>query len=163
MIIVSKNGYLKYKNFKFRCSLGKGGTKKKNKEGDNITPVGIYRILNIYYRQDRVKKIKTPVKKIKINKKMGWCNDVCSQYYNKLIKLPSKHNYEALFRKDNLYDIVVIINYNINPIIKGKGSAIFIHVAKRKYEKTEGCIGLKKIHLLKLLSLINKNTQIKIT
>ena len=67
MIIVRKNGYLKYKNFKFRCSLGKGGAKEKNKEGDKVTPTGTYRILNIYYRQDRVKKIKTSVKKIKIN------------------------------------------------------------------------------------------------
>ena len=71
MIIVKKNGYLKYKNLKFRCALGKGGIKKKIKEGDNITPKGIFSITRIFYRQDKIKKIITKVKKIKIKKKYG--------------------------------------------------------------------------------------------
>ncbi len=62
----------------------------------------------------------------------------------KLIKLPTKYTYEKLFRKDNLYDLILVLNYNINPIIKNKGSAIFIHIAKNKYKKTAGCIALKK-------------------
>ena len=162
MIIVKKSKYLKYKNFKFRCSLGKAGIKKKEKEGDNITPRGIFKIICIYYRSDRIKKITTPLKKIKIKKTMGWCDDPRSRFYNKEIKLPNKFNYEKFYRKDNLYDIIVPLNYNTNPIIKNKGSAIFIHIADNNYKQTAGCIGMKKNNLIKLLSIIKKNTNVKI-
>ena len=86
MIIVKKSGYLNYKNFKFRCALGKNGIKKKIKEGDNITPKGIFRITKLYYRPDRIKKITTAVKKIKIKKNIGWCDDPKSKFYNQQIK-----------------------------------------------------------------------------
>jgi L,D-peptidoglycan transpeptidase YkuD (ErfK/YbiS/YcfS/YnhG family) len=76
--------------------------------------------------------------------------------------LPSKLSHEILYRKDNIYDIVCVINYNINPILKNKGSAIFLHIAKKNYQKTKGCVALKKNHLIKLLSTIKKNTKIKI-
>jgi L,D-peptidoglycan transpeptidase YkuD (ErfK/YbiS/YcfS/YnhG family) len=162
MIIVKKSKYLKYKNFKFRCSLGKAGIKIKEREGDNITPRGIFKIICIYYRSDRIKKITTPLKKIKIEKTMGWCDDPKSSFYNKEIKLPNKFNYEKFYRKDNLYDIIVPLNYNTNPIIKNNGSAIFIHIADNNYKRTAGCIGVKKNNLIKLLSIIKKNTKVKI-
>ena len=162
MIIVKKTGYLKYKNFKFRCALGKGGIKKKVKEGDNITPKGIFKIIKIYYRPDKINKIITSIKKIKIKKNMGWCDDPSSSYYNKQVKLPNKYNHERLYRKDNLYDLILVLNYNINPIIKNKGSAIFLHIAKKKYQPTKGCIALKKQDLIQLTSIIKKNTKIKL-
>ena len=162
MIIVKKSGYLKYKNLKFRCALGKAGIKNKSKEGDNITPRGIFKITKIYYRPDKIKKIKTFVTPIKIKKNMGWCDDSKSNYYNKQIKLPNKFGYERLHRNDNLYDIILVLDYNTNPTVRGKGSAIFIHVSKNSYKKTKGCIALKKKHLLKLIPLIKKNTKIKI-
>ena len=162
MIIVKKSGFLKYKNLKFRCALGKAGINKKKIEGDNITPRGTFKIIKIYYRADKLKKIKTFIKKIKIRKNMGWCDDPNSRFYNKQIKLPNKLKHEILYRKDNIYDIICIINYNMNPTIKNKGSAIFLHIAKKKYQKTKGCIALKKNDLIKLVSLIKKNTKIKI-
>ena len=162
MIIVKKSGYLKYKKFKFRCALGKGGIKQKEREGDFITPKGKFKLIKIYYRSDRIKKINSTLKKIKIKKNMGWCNDVSSNYYNKQIKINKKISHESLHRKDNVYDIIVVLNYNLNPIIKGKGSAIFLHVAKKNYNKTQGCIALKKNELLYLVSKIKKNTQIRI-
>jgi L,D-peptidoglycan transpeptidase YkuD (ErfK/YbiS/YcfS/YnhG family) len=162
MIIVKKSGYLKYKNFKFRCALGKGGIKQKEREGDFITPKGKFKLIKIYYRFDRIKKINSTLKTIKIKKNMGWCDDVSSNYYNKQIKISKKIGHEKLHRKDNLYDIIVVLNYNLNPIIKGKGSAIFLHVAKKNYNKTQGCIALKKNELLSLISKIKKNTQIRI-
>ena len=163
MIIVKKSGYLKYKKFKFRCALGKGGIKQKEREGDFITPKGKFKLIKIYYRSDRIKKINSTLKKIKIKKNMGWCNDVSSNYYNKQIKINKKISHESLHRKDNVYDIIVVLNYNLNPIIKGKGSAIFLHVAKKNYNKTQGCIALKKNELLSLISKIKKNTQIRIS
>ena len=144
MIIVKKSGYLKYKKLKFRCTLGKAGIKKKIMEGDNITPKGIFKIIKIYYRPDKIKEIKTLIKKIKIKKNMGWCDDIKSRFYNQQIKLPAKCSHEKLYRNDNLYDLIAVLNYNIDPIIKNKGSAIFLHIAKNSYQETKGCIALKK-------------------
>jgi L,D-peptidoglycan transpeptidase YkuD (ErfK/YbiS/YcfS/YnhG family) len=160
MIIINKSKYLKYKDLKFKCALGKAGIRKKKKEGDNITPKGIYKIIKIYYRDDRIKKISSKFKLIKITKNMGWCDDPKSKKYNQLIKLPNRYSHEKFFKNDNSYDLIVILNYNINPIIKNKGSAIFIHIAKKKYKSTAGCIGLKKNDLLKLIKIIDTNTKI---
>jgi L,D-peptidoglycan transpeptidase YkuD (ErfK/YbiS/YcfS/YnhG family) len=162
MIIIKKTGYLQYKNLKFRCALGKAGIKKKEKEGDNVTPKGIFKITRVYYRPDRIKNITTEVKKIKIKKNMGWCDDPDSFHYNKQIKLPSKFSHEKLYRKDNLYDLFLVVNYNTNPVIKNKGSAIFLHITKDSYKKTKGCISLKRGDLIQLVSKIKKNTKIKV-
>jgi L,D-peptidoglycan transpeptidase YkuD (ErfK/YbiS/YcfS/YnhG family) len=163
MIIVKKSGYLKYKKLNFRCALGKAGIRKKEKEGDNVTPKGIFKITKIYYRPDKIKNITTLIKKIKIKENMGWCDDSSSNFYNRQIKLPSKFSHERLYRKDNLYDLILILNYNTNPIIKNKGSAIFIHIAENSYKKTKGCIALKKKNLVELVTKIKKNTKIKIS
>jgi len=160
MIIVKKPGHLIYKNFKFRCSTGKSGIGNKKKEGDGITPKGIFKLTKVFYREDKVKNIKTKIKKIKIKKNMGWCDDPKSKFYNKLVKLPNKFSNEKLYRKDDVYDIVIVLNYNMQPIIKNKGSAIFIHVAKKNYKPTAGCVALKKKDLIKLLKYINKKTKI---
>ena len=162
MIIINKSGYLKYKNLKFRCSFGKGGIGKKRREGDNITPKGIYRIVNVYYRQDRIKKILSKLKLTKIKKNMGWCDDPDSKNYNQLIKVPAKYSHEKLFKSENIYDLIIVLNYNMTPVIRNKGSAIFIHVAKKNYNKTAGCIALKKKHLVKLIEKINKKTKVEI-
>jgi L,D-peptidoglycan transpeptidase YkuD (ErfK/YbiS/YcfS/YnhG family) len=162
MIIINKYGLLKYKNLKFRCALGKAGIGEKKKEGDFITPKGKYKITKVYYRADRIKKIKTNFRLYQIKKNMGWCDDPLSKNYNKLIKLPSKFGHEKLYRKDKLYDLILVLNYNFKPIIKNKGSAIFIHIANKNYKKTMGCIGLKKKDLIFILKDIKKNITVKI-
>ena len=162
MIIINKSGHLKYKDFKFKCALGKAGVGKKKIEGDNITPKGTFSIVKIYYRSDRIKKISSKYKLIKIIKTMGWCDDPKSKQYNQLIRLPNKYKHEKLYRKDNIYDLILVLNYNTRPILKNKGSAIFIHVATKNYKKTAGCIALKKKNLIKLVEKINKKTKIKI-
>ena len=162
MIIINKFGLIKYKNFKFRCALGKAGMGEKKREGDNVTPTGTFKIVKIYYRSDRIKKISSKFRTIEITKNMGWCDDPNSKNYNQLINLPSKYGHEKLFKKNNIYDIIVVLNYNMKPVVKNKGSAIFIHVAKKNYQPTQGCISLKKNDLLKILSKINKNIKIKI-
>ena len=162
MIIINKSKYLKYKDLKFKCAIGKAGIRKKKKEGDNITPKGIYKIVKIYYRDDRIKKISSKFKLIKITKKMGWCDDPKSEKYNQLIKLPNKYSHEKLYKKNNTYDLLLVLDYNMKPIVKNKGSAIFIHVAKRNYKPTAGCIALKKKDLLKLTKIIKLSTKILI-
>lgn len=162
MIIVNKSGQLKYKNLKFKCALGKAGIGKKNIEGDNITPKGTYRIIQIYYRKDRVKKISSSFKLNKITKSMGWCDDPSSKKYNRLIRLPTKYSHEKLYQKNNIYDLLLVIDYNMNPVVINKGSAIFIHVAKKNYKPTAGCISLKKRDILKLIKILKLNTKILI-
>ena len=163
MIIINKSKLLKFNNIKFRCALGKSGIGDKEIEGDNVTPRGTYRIVKIYYRKDRIKKITSKFKLIEITKIMGWCNDIKSKKYNQLIKLPTKYSHEKLYRKDNVYDLILVLNYNMNPTIKNKGSAIFIHVTRKNYQSTQGCVALKKNNLIKLISKINKNIKIKIS
>ena len=160
-ILINKK-YLTFNNYKVKCAVGKKGVGYKKKEGDLITPIGQYKIKYILYRKDRVNKIQSKLKKIIIEKSMGWCNDPKSKKYNKLIRLPSTDSHEKLYKKENVYDVILVLNYNTSPIIKNKGSAIFIHAAKRNYKKTEGCIALKKAHLLKLLKELKVSTKVKI-
>ena len=160
-ILINKR-YLTYKQFKVKCAVGKRGIGLKKKEGDLITPIGEFRIKYILYRKDRVKKIQSKLKMVIIKKNMGWCNDPASQKYNRMINLPFSTSYERLFRKENIYDIILVLDYNMNPIKKNKGSAIFIHIAKKNYKKTEGCIAIKKIELLKIIKEIKINTKVKI-
>ncbi len=93
---------------------------------------------------------------------MGWCDDPRSKRYNKLVKFPFKYKAEKLYKSDNTYDIVLVLNFNLNPIKAGKGSAIFIHVAKRNYKSTAGCVAVKKHNLKKIIQLINKRTRVSI-
>ena len=93
---------------------------------------------------------------------MGWCDDPKSKYYNKLINLPFNYNYEELFKRENVYDVILVLDYNMKPIKKNKGSAIFIHVAKKNYNKTQGCIAIKKKELLKITKEIKTYTRVKI-
>ena len=162
MHITINKKFLTFNNYKAKCALGKRGIGFKRKEGDLITPKGTFKIKYILYRKDRVKKIQSKLKRITIKKDMGWCDDPKSSYYNKLIKLPSKYTYEKLYKKENIYDIIIVLNYNMNPIVKNKGSAIFIHLARKNYSGTMGCIGLKKKDLLDILKTVKKQTKIKI-
>ena len=160
-ILINKK-YLAYNQYKIKCAVGKKGVNLKKKEGDLITPIGLYKIKYILYRKDRIKKISSKLRKITIKKNMGWCDDPKSKQYNKLVNLPFSYGCERLFKKENIYDIILVLNFNMNPVKKDKGSAIFIHVAKKNYEKTQGCIAVKKPDLLKILKEIKVKTKVKI-
>ena len=159
-ILINKN-YLIYNKYKVRCAIGKRGIGNKKKEGDLITPKGQFKIKFILYRKDRVK-LKTKLKKVAIQKNMIWCDDPKSKKYNQIVRLPFKFRHEKLYKKDNTYDIVLVLNFNMNPTKKNKGSAIFIHVAKKNYKKTEGCVAIRKIEFLKIIREITVNTKVKI-
>ena len=143
MLINLKNKeYLILDEFKFKCCIGKNGLKSKKKEGDKCTP-------------------KTKLKLKKITKNMGWCDDPYNKNYNKEIILNKKCKGEKLFRKDKIYDILVVIKYNMGKIKPFEGSAIFIHLTKN-YNSTKGCIALKKNDMLILLKLLKPCAKIKI-
>jgi len=160
-IIIKNNDTLLYDEFEFKCVIGKKGSTSKKIEGDKKTPKGIYNLGPVYFRKDRISKIKTKLKTIKIRKSMGWCDDTKSKYYNKIIKRSKELKHEKLFIKKKNYDILIPIEYNTKNIKKNKGSAIFIHLTKN-FEKTLGCVAIRKKDMLILLSLIKKNTKIKI-
>ena len=93
---------------------------------------------------------------------MGWCDDPKAKKYNKLIEFPFKFQAEKLYLKENIYDVIVVLNYNMKPIIPNKGSAIFLHLAKKNYRSTEGCIAISKKDMKLLLSNIKKETYLYI-
>ena len=163
MTILVKNKHtLQIDEFKLRCCIGKRGSTKNKKEGDKKTPIGTFKIENLYFRKDRLKKPSTLLKCIEIKKNMGWCNDVSiPEKYNKLIKINKKIGHEKLMRKDNKYDFFIPIKYNFKKPITGKGSCIFIHLTK-DYKPTAGCVALRKKDFLILLKIIKKNSLIKI-
>ena len=164
MIIFVKNKHtLQVDEFKFRCCIGKKGSTNNKIEGDKKTPKGIFKIENLYFREDRIKKPLTLLKCIKIKKDMGWCNDVrFPKKYNKLFKIRKGIKHEKLQRKDYKYDLFIPIKYNYKKPITGLGSRIFIHLTK-DYKPTAGCVALKKKDFLILLKLISKNSKIKIS
>ena len=160
MTILLKNKHtVEVGDFKFKCCIGINGLTKFKKEGDGKTPKGTFKIEHLYFRKDRIKKPLTKLKCIKINRNMGWCDDVKEKNYNKLIKINKKFSHEKLFRKDKKYDLLIPIKYNFKKPIIGKGSCIFIHLTS-DYKPTAGCIALKEKDLLILLKLINKNSKI---
>ena len=160
-IIIKNKDTLLFNQFKFKCCIGKNGFSKNKKEGDKKTPTGKFSLGHLFYRNDRNKKPETKIKLIKINKKMGWCNDINHNKYNKLITINKNIKHEKMFRKDKKYDFVIPVKYNFKEPIKNKGSAIFIHITEN-YKKTLGCIALKKKDLLILLKIIDKKTKIRI-
>ena len=163
MTIFVKNKHtLQIDDFKFRCCIGKNGSTKNRKEGDKKTPIGTFKMENLYYRRDRIEKPSTLLKCIKIKKNMGWSNDVnFKKNYNKLIKINKKIKHEKLVRKDNKYDLLIPIKYNFKKPLIGRGSCIFIHLTKN-FKPTAGCIALKKKDFLIMLKLIKKNSKIQI-
>ena len=161
MHIILKNKFLYFDNYKLRCSIGKSGISYRKKEGDNKTPRGNFKFKYILYRNDRISNLKTVLEKKIIKKNMGWCDDPKSNYYNHLIKFPFKYSAEKLWLKKNTYDIILIINYNLSPIIKNKGSAIFLHITK-KYNGTKGCITISLRDMKLIISKINKKTKLQI-
>ena len=141
-IKINKN-YLYINDYKIKCCIGKRGINKNKIEGDLTTPKITLKFKYVLYRPDRVK------------------NLYRSNKYNMLINYPFNYSSEKLFRKDNIYDIVIVTDYNTNPVIKKKGSAIFLHIAKKNYSPTKGCIAISKKDMRLLLKKTKKRTKLE--
>ncbi|WP_310621838.1 L,D-transpeptidase family protein [Flexibacterium corallicola] len=127
----------------FPCALGKGGITTKKREGDGATPVGYFEILDVYYRADRVTMPETALRHEPLSPNDGWCDDTELENYNRPVKLPFDGSHEKMWREDNLYDIVVVLNCNMFPANRGDGSAIFFHLAKEGFQATLGCVAVE--------------------
>ena len=136
-----------------RCALGHGGVREDKREGDGGTPTGRFALREVLYRKDRVMRPVTHLPVSTIGPNDGWCDDPSEPAYNKRVILPHPGGHETLYRMDSLYDIVVTLGYNDDPTIAGKGSAIFMHIARDDYSTTEGCVAVAQTDLLTILAL----------
>ena len=145
-----------------RAALGRAGIKALKREGDGATPLGSFPLRQVLYRADRVARPPTPLPCRPIRANDGWCDDPTDRNYNRLIKLPSKRSAEGLKRGDHLYDLVLVLGYNNRPRVRGRGSAIFVHLARPGYTPTDGCIALSLRDLSALLAQIRRGSMIVI-
>jgi len=131
-----------------RCAVGRGGIGEKQREGDGITPVGKWPLRRVLYRADRITAPRTSLPLAPIAPDQAWCDVPGDPNYNRLVHLPYPSLDERLWREDSLYDLIVVVGFNDSPPISGKGSAIFLHLARADYGPTAGCIALSRSDLI---------------
>ncbi len=161
-IVVNSKGVLSFKGKEYKCVFGKSGVSDDKKEGDGATPVGIFPIRKIFYRADKIEKPISPFETVALLQNDGWCDKVNDPKYNQFIKLPYEASHENLWREDDLYDIIVVLGYNDNPSVSGKGSAIFMHIARQTFTPTAGCIALAYDDLVEILKNCELDTQVSV-
>ena len=159
---VSADGWLQCGNRVFRCTLGRGGVTTDKREGDGATPAGAYPLRQLLYRSDRLAPPPNALPTSPLRPRDGWCDDPGHSAYNCPVTLPLDASAESMWRDDHLYDLVVVLGYNDDPVVSGLGSAIFLHVASPEYSPTEGCIALAKEDLLTVLADITPGSDIRI-
>lgn len=144
----------------FPCALGRSGRGVKRREGDGITPIGRWLVRQVFYRADRVARPRTKLPVIPIRPWFGWCDAPGDANYNRFVRLPYPASCERLWREDGLYDIVAVLGVNDLPRVQGRGSAIFLHIARDDYAPTEGCVALTRPHLLMVLERFGPDSEI---
>ena len=159
-IFLDHRGRIQFDSFIGHASVGKRGVGHKKREGDHITPLGNYPLRKVLFRPDRVMLPNTKLPSQEIQPDDGWCNETDHLNYNMLVKLPFNGTHEIMWRNDHVYDILVIIGYNDNPIISGQGSAIFIHLAHFDFRPTEGCVGVSIETMKKILNFATLKSRV---
>ena len=157
-----RRGRLHAGNLVLPCALGRSGTSRAKREGDGASPVGRFRILQAFYRADRGQRPRTGLRLRPIRPGDGWSDDVRDRRYNHLVPLPCPTSHERMWRDDHLYDVVLDIAWNRGPIVKGRGSAIFLHLARPGFLPTEGCVAVDKRMIRRLMERIGPQTRIEI-
>ncbi len=142
---------LAWRGRRLRCALGRGGIGPTKREGDGATPAGALALRRLLYRADRIGPPPGALPREPIGAADGWCDDPAHADYNRQVTLPHPARCEQLWRNDHLYDLVGVLGWNDDPAQRGRGSAIFLHVARDDYAPTEGCVALALPDLLLLL------------
>jgi L,D-peptidoglycan transpeptidase YkuD (ErfK/YbiS/YcfS/YnhG family) len=145
-----------------RCAIGPAGIARKAAEGDGITPLGVFALREIFYRADRMPAPRVALPLRVIEKHDGWCDAPDDPKYNRLVKLPYPASAETMWRDDHLYDLVAVVGFNDDPVVAGKGSAIFLHLAKPDYLPTAGCVALTQRDLVAALEQFQPGDKIRI-
>lgn len=144
----------------FSCKIGRNGIGQKQGEGDGITPIGRWKMGYFLYRADRIGKPQSFLSGFAIKPQDSWCDIPGSRRYNQPLGLTMANSSEALWRQDDLYNVIVVLDHNTCPFVAGKGSAIFVHISNSQTTYTQGCIALNQSDLLKLLVISGPQTEI---
>ena len=160
MKLLIQNNYLHSDLGQYACAVGRNGLTRNKVEGDHKTPIGEFKFEKIYYRADKLGDMNFNLPSKAISKIDGWCDDPKSKLYNQFIQFPFDASAETLYRSDDLYDVLCVINYNTYPTVPGKGSAIFLHICKPNFEGTEGCVAIEKKNIIELVKRIDSDTKI---
>lgn len=146
------------------CALGRSGLVAEKREGDGGTPIGRFPLRRLMYRPDREQPPSTGLPVLPLAADLGWCDDPTEPgVYNRLVRLPLAARHERMWRDDRLYDLVVELGYNDAPPIPGRGSAIFLHLAREDWGPTEGCVALERDDLLAVLAAVGPESALEIS
>lgn len=162
--IAFSDGRLEGGGLSLRCALGKGGVlpAAEKREGDGASPAGVWPVRRVWYRADKGPPPETGIPVIALRPEDGWCDAPGDARYNQWVPLPCPARHERLWREDGLYDLIVELGYNDDPPVTGKGSAIFLHVARPGYLPTEGCAALAEDDLRAVLTRLQGGSMIEI-
>jgi L,D-peptidoglycan transpeptidase YkuD (ErfK/YbiS/YcfS/YnhG family) len=144
------------------CALGRSGIRHDKREGDGATPIGNWRLVSALYRADRMPRPTTRLPLRAIRRDDGWCDDPSDRRYNRQVRLPYAGRQERLWREDHLYDVVLVLDYNLAPALPGRGSAIFLHIATPDFRPTEGCVAIALDAMRKLLRQVAPDSILQI-
>ncbi|MGI9127908.1 MAG: L,D-transpeptidase family protein [Roseomonas sp.] len=146
------DGLLRFQGGLYRCAIGKGGRRTDKREGDGATPIGLLPLRRLLYRADRLARPRADVPVAPIAPDDGWCDDPTHSDYNTQIHLPHPARHEELWRADTIYDVIGVLGWNDAPVVRERGSAIFLHLARPGFRPTEGCVALEQRDLLCVLA-----------
>jgi L,D-peptidoglycan transpeptidase YkuD (ErfK/YbiS/YcfS/YnhG family) len=147
----------------FRAALGRSGRSSRKREGDGATPIAAMRILHGYWRRDRISgPLENRLPMAAIDDTMLWCDAPADASYNRLVRRPFRPSHEEMKRKDGLYDICLVMDWNISSRSRNRGSAIFFHCAKPGYPPTQGCVAIAIRDMRRLLPLIGPETTVRV-
>jgi len=149
---VTADGLLRFRGETLRCAIGQGGIRADKSEGDGATPVGLLPIRRILWRADRGARPSCALPAEPIAQDDGWCDDPGHRDYNRPVRLPHAGRHERLWRDDAVYDVIAVLGWNDDPVQRGRGSAIFLHLARAGLPPTEGCVALPEADLRRLLA-----------
>jgi L,D-peptidoglycan transpeptidase YkuD (ErfK/YbiS/YcfS/YnhG family) len=158
----AQRGILSCGGLRFPCALGRSGRRADKREGDGATPIGRFALRQVFYRSDRLMRPRTGLPIAALKACAGWCDDPADRNYNRFVRHPYPASAERLWRDDPLYDLIVVLGYNESPRIRGRGSAIFMHVAGTGFKPTAGCVALTRPHLLRLIARLQRGAMIRL-
>lgn len=159
-IVFDPAGTLQWQDQNIPCVIGANGVSNNKIEGDSATPAGCMPLRRVLYRPDRMAPPKTPLPVAPLTPRDGWCDDPADPLYNQHIRQPFAGSSEILWRTDAVYDVVVVLGYNDNPVMAGKGSAIFMHIARPDFSPTRGCIAVSRDALIDILRTCNPRSRL---
>jgi L,D-peptidoglycan transpeptidase YkuD (ErfK/YbiS/YcfS/YnhG family) len=161
-LIVGADGWARFGDARVRCALGPAGLVHDKREGDGATPIGAWPCRWLYFRPDRLAAPPTGLRRVALSPGDGWCDAPLDPHYNRPVRLPYPASAEALWREDGVYDLIVPLGYNDAPVEPGRGSAIFLHLARPDYAPTQGCVALSRADLLIFLAVAGPESRIVI-